>query len=88
MNRADNTNGNWNPQDVETTIEFRGMQAKYTFPVGVTTLWWYAPELTSAELANSTFATTGRKNQIVADAFVQTNDGPVKSAGKLRFSRT
>ncbi|KZT50967.1 glycoside hydrolase family 30 protein [Calocera cornea HHB12733] len=27
---------------VETTIEFRGMQATYTFPVGVTTLWWFA----------------------------------------------
>ncbi|KAF9221819.1 glycoside hydrolase family 30 protein [Gyrodon lividus] len=28
---------------VEATIEFRGMRATYTFPVGVTTLWWYAP---------------------------------------------
>ena len=28
---------------MQTTIEFRGMQATYTFPVGVTTLWWYAP---------------------------------------------
>ena len=27
----------------QTTIEFRGQQATYTFPVGVTTLWWYAP---------------------------------------------
>jgi len=27
---------------VETTIEFRGQQATYTFPVGVTTLWWFA----------------------------------------------
>ncbi|KAL1740620.1 glycoside hydrolase superfamily, partial [Schizophyllum fasciatum] len=26
----------------QTTIEFRGQQATYTFPVGVTTLWWYA----------------------------------------------
>ncbi|KAF9558907.1 glycoside hydrolase family 30 protein [Agrocybe pediades] len=33
----------WNPQPVKTTIEFRGMQATYTFPVGVTTLWWFAP---------------------------------------------
>ena len=28
---------------MQTTIEFRDMQATYTFPVGVTTLWWYAP---------------------------------------------
>ncbi|KAI0087785.1 glycoside hydrolase superfamily [Irpex rosettiformis] len=42
MNWNDNTNGNWNPQTVKATIEFRGMQATYTFPVGVTTLWWYA----------------------------------------------
>ncbi|KAI9463484.1 glycoside hydrolase family 30 protein [Boletus coccyginus] len=29
-------------QPVKATIEFRGKQATYTFPVGVTTLWWYA----------------------------------------------
>ena len=40
--RADNTNGNWDPQEITATIEFRGAQATYTFPVGVTTLWWYA----------------------------------------------
>ncbi|KAF7354010.1 Glycoside hydrolase family 30 protein [Mycena venus] len=37
---------NWNDGgsggSVTTTIEFRGMQAKYTFPIGVTTLWWFA----------------------------------------------
>ncbi|KAJ3835095.1 glucan endo-1,6-beta-glucosidase [Lentinula raphanica] len=38
------TGGSWNPVAVPTTIEFRGMQASYTFPVGVTTLWWFAPE--------------------------------------------
>lgn len=43
LNWNDNNNGNWNPQSVDSTIEFRGMQARYTFPVGVTTLWWYAP---------------------------------------------
>ncbi|KAI0802063.1 glycoside hydrolase [Irpex lacteus] len=42
LNWNDNTNGNWNPQTVKATIEFRGQQATYTFPVGVTTLWWYA----------------------------------------------
>ncbi|EIW76828.1 glycoside hydrolase family 30 protein [Coniophora puteana RWD-64-598 SS2] len=39
----DSDNGGWNPQAVDATIEFRGTQATYTFPVGVTTLWWYAP---------------------------------------------
>lgn len=38
--------GSWDPVPVQTTIEFRGMQATYTFPVGVTTLWWFAPSIT------------------------------------------
>lgn len=28
--RADNTNGVWNPQTVETTMEFRGMQVSFS----------------------------------------------------------
>ncbi|KAH6908492.1 glycoside hydrolase superfamily [Coprinopsis sp. MPI-PUGE-AT-0042] len=43
LNWDDSANSGWNPQPVRTTISFRGMQATYTFPVGVTTLWWYAP---------------------------------------------
>ncbi|KAJ6615380.1 glucan endo-1,6-beta-glucosidase [Mycena sp. CBHHK59/15] len=43
LNWDDNSGGSWNPTPVQTTIEFRGKQATYTFPVGVTTLWWYAP---------------------------------------------
>ncbi|KJA25337.1 glycoside hydrolase family 30 protein [Hypholoma sublateritium FD-334 SS-4] len=43
MNWDDSASTTWNPQSVKTTIEFRGMQATYTFPVGVTTLWWFAP---------------------------------------------
>ncbi|KAI0731536.1 hypothetical protein C8Q72DRAFT_793862 [Fomitopsis betulina] len=49
----DKNNGSWDPVDIAATIEFRGKQvwlanfyvssqARYTFPVGVTTLWWYA----------------------------------------------
>eukprot|EP00914_Ancora_sagittata_P010913 GHVO01021335.1.p1 GENE.GHVO01021335.1~~GHVO01021335.1.p1 ORF type:complete len:527 (-),score=31.84 GHVO01021335.1:146-1726(-) len=45
LNWDDNDNGAWDPTPVATTIEFRGMQARYTFPVGVTTLWWFAPEI-------------------------------------------
>ncbi|KAI0699329.1 glycoside hydrolase [Cerioporus squamosus] len=43
LNWDDHPDGPWNPVPVQTTIEFRGQQATYTFPVGVTTLWWYAP---------------------------------------------
>ncbi|KAL0564533.1 hypothetical protein V5O48_017513 [Marasmius crinis-equi] len=43
LNWNDQVGGSWNPQPVQTTIEFRGMQATYTFPVGITTLWWFAP---------------------------------------------
>ncbi|KAE9384951.1 glycoside hydrolase [Gymnopus androsaceus JB14] len=34
--------GTVTPVSVPTTIEFRGVCASYTFPVGVTTLTWYA----------------------------------------------
>ncbi|KAF5342971.1 hypothetical protein D9758_013670 [Tetrapyrgos nigripes] len=44
----------WNPTPITTTIEFRGMQAKYTFPgASVTTLWWFAPE-EGSNFANAT----------------------------------
>ncbi|KAF8638687.1 hypothetical protein AX17_002009 [Amanita inopinata Kibby_2008] len=43
LNWYDNASTSWDPVDVTATIEFRGMQATYTFPVGVTTLWWFAP---------------------------------------------
>ncbi|KAJ4001156.1 glucan endo-1,6-beta-glucosidase [Lentinula boryana] len=42
-NDGTSTGGAWDPVAVHTTIEFQGMQASYTFPVGVTTLWWFAP---------------------------------------------
>ncbi|KAJ6504441.1 glycoside hydrolase family 30 protein [Mycena vulgaris] len=48
MNWNDNASAGWNPVPVTATIEFRGMQATYTFPVGVTTLWWFAPASGSA----------------------------------------
>jgi len=43
LNWDDSASTTWNPVDVTATIEFRGMQATYTFPVGVTTLWWFGP---------------------------------------------
>ncbi|KAJ6526635.1 glucan endo-1,6-beta-glucosidase [Mycena vulgaris] len=56
LNWDDNSDGSWDPTPVQTTIEFRGMQAKLTnsfhsFPVGVTTLWWFAP---ATSLKNAT----------------------------------
>ncbi|KAI0734077.1 glycoside hydrolase superfamily [Fomitopsis betulina] len=42
LNQDDKNNGSRDPVDIAATIEFRGKQARYTFPVGVTTLWWYA----------------------------------------------
>ncbi|KAF8656405.1 hypothetical protein AX16_002550 [Volvariella volvacea WC 439] len=43
LNWYDNASSSWNPTPVTATITFRGKQATYTFPVGVTTLWWFAP---------------------------------------------
>ncbi|KAG6826979.1 hypothetical protein H0H92_013684 [Tricholoma furcatifolium] len=43
MNWYDNASTTFDPVPVTTTIEFRGVQANYTFPVGVTTFSWYAP---------------------------------------------
>ncbi|KAF8797529.1 glycoside hydrolase family 30 protein [Phlegmacium glaucopus] len=48
MNWDDSSSTNWNPVPVTATIQFRGKQATYTFPVGVTTLWWFAPATGSA----------------------------------------
>lgn len=47
----DSASTTWDPVPVAATIEFRGMQASYTFPVGVTTLWWYAEATTNAGLS-------------------------------------
>ncbi|KAJ7907646.1 glucan endo-1,6-beta-glucosidase [Mycena leptocephala] len=60
MNWYDNASAGWNPVPVTTTIEFSGMQAMYTFPVGVTTLWWFAP-------GTSTSNVVGLNNAVVAN---------------------
>ncbi|TCD70167.1 hypothetical protein EIP91_004637 [Steccherinum ochraceum] len=54
LNWDDSASTTWNPQSVKATIEFRGMQATYTFPVGVTTLWWYAPATSGLQGAHKT----------------------------------
>jgi len=42
LNWDDQPNGTWQPTPITATIEFRGQQATFTFPVGITTLWWFA----------------------------------------------
>ncbi|KZT50959.1 glycoside hydrolase family 30 protein [Calocera cornea HHB12733] len=41
LNWQDGANGG-SASPVQTTIKFRDQQATYSFPVGVTTLWWFA----------------------------------------------
>ena len=53
LNWDDSASTSWNPQPVTATIEFRGKQATYTFPLGVTTLWWYAPSTSSAQVVGN-----------------------------------
>ncbi|KAF8736272.1 hypothetical protein AX14_000583 [Amanita brunnescens Koide BX004] len=43
LNEGDYSTGVPSPQPVTGTIEFRGKRVTYAFPVGVTTLWWFAP---------------------------------------------
>ena len=57
LNWYDFPNGQWNPTPVNATIEFRGVQAQYTFPVGMTTLWLVVHVLQSPTLI--TEGTTG-----------------------------
>ncbi|KAJ7085776.1 glycoside hydrolase family 30 protein [Mycena belliarum] len=42
LNWRDYATSVWNPTPQLTTINFRGVQATYTFPVGLTTFSWYA----------------------------------------------
>ncbi|KAL1725970.1 glycoside hydrolase family 30 protein [Schizophyllum commune] len=48
VNKAD-----WQRYSLVTTIEFRGKQAIFTFPVGVTTLWWYAANPSAKDAAGT-----------------------------------
>ncbi|KAJ7583791.1 glucan endo-1,6-beta-glucosidase [Mycena floridula] len=56
LNQYDHPDGPWQPTPVQTTIEFQDMQATYTFPVGITTLWWYAPANSFNATSNSTLS--------------------------------
>lgn len=58
LNWDDNASTTWDPISVETTIEFQDAQATITFPVGVTTLWWYAapPSLNGTENGSEEYA--------------------------------
>ncbi|KZP16590.1 glycoside hydrolase family 30 protein [Athelia psychrophila] len=58
LNWDDSSSTTFNAVAVAATIEFRGVQASYTFPVGVTTLWWFA----DANSAAATVKTPGHFN--------------------------
>ncbi|KAI0821952.1 glycoside hydrolase [Trametes gibbosa] len=62
LNWDDRPDGTWNPTAIQTTIEFRDAQATYTFPVGITTLWWYAPAPPSVDGASSEQAEEGKQH--------------------------
>ncbi|KAF8889154.1 glycoside hydrolase family 30 protein, partial [Gymnopilus junonius] len=64
LNWDDSASTTWNPQPVTATIEFRGMQATYTFPVGVTTLWWFAPATSNGPIARDAKNTTSSESPI------------------------
>lgn len=59
MNWNDSSGSSFRPRDVTATIEFRGQRATYAFPVGVTTLSWYAR--TSPDQTRRILSTTGGK---------------------------
>ncbi|KAK0220118.1 glycoside hydrolase [Armillaria fumosa] len=75
LNWDDHPNGTWSPQPVDATIEFRGMQARYTFPVGVTTLWWYgSPQSSLAQEPLEFYAQTGQNEPDVFKMSSETRD--------------
>ncbi|CAA7270553.1 unnamed protein product [Cyclocybe aegerita] len=78
LNWYDNASSSWNPTPVTATIAFRGMQATYTFPVGVTTLWWFAPATGSSRITptNSTVTTDPVNVTVHSSADVQSSTAP------------
>ncbi|PIL22448.1 hypothetical protein GSI_15136 [Ganoderma sinense ZZ0214-1] len=95
LNWDDEPNGSWDPVPVQTTIEFRDMQATYTFPVGVTTLWWYAPNegySFDGDFVNATASFGNSSESVVfkpadaekkSDADAEFNEDDVKYAENL-----
>ena len=70
------------------------MQATYTFPVGVTTLWWYAEPLSSVSSAkqninitsNGRYATDdGTGQQFIAEVHSQSTAGTMTPPEYLKF---
>jgi hypothetical protein len=51
------------PQPIKATITFRGKQVTYVFPVGVTTLWWYAPAPAPAPVVSPTVKSKSSKRR-------------------------
>ncbi|KAI0369367.1 glycoside hydrolase [Pilatotrama ljubarskyi] len=76
LNWDDRPDGTWNPTPIQTTIEFRDVQATYTFPVGVTTLWWYAP---SESFDGESEAREGKQKQQLDGAGKEKAQKPFKA---------
>ncbi|KAF7290463.1 Glycoside hydrolase family 30 protein [Mycena kentingensis (nom. inval.)] len=98
LNADDSASGSWNPVDVTATIAFRGMQARYTFPVGVTSLWWYAAPNAQGQIVDfNVTSTTGPADETTFEAASSAARNATASAAasasrtgsaRLRFTST
>ncbi|KAJ7153355.1 glycoside hydrolase family 30 protein [Mycena filopes] len=87
MNWDDSASTTWNPVPVTATIEFRGMQATYTFPVWYTTLWWFAAP-NAQGLVTGFNATTVPVNATSARSTSFASSSSARSATAQRSSAT
>ncbi|THU93388.1 glucan endo-1,6-beta-glucosidase [Dendrothele bispora CBS 962.96] len=88
LNWDDHPNGPWDPTPVTTTIEFRGMQATYTFPVGVTTLWWFAPANSFNGTTTSTSSSSATESEEETfPVYADYGDGKQVPMDALRFKK-
>ncbi|KAJ7732982.1 glycoside hydrolase [Mycena metata] len=88
----------WNPVPVTATIEFRGMQATYTFPVGVITLWWFAPpnaqglvtgfNATTVPVNSTSARPSASSQQSVSSSAQHSTSTAVSSTTSAQFSHT
>lgn len=91
LNWNDGGSSGWNPQDVTATIEFRGQQARYTFPVGITTLWWFAPSTSSSNVKVNAVASNASFTNITASTVHYNATGAATknvTTTKLQFNAT
>ncbi|KAJ7065779.1 glycoside hydrolase family 30 protein [Mycena amicta] len=97
LNQNDGEPSTWNPVSVPATIEFRGMQAQYTFPVGVTTLWWFAAPNAQGNVIgfnattvplNAASSSAAVRSTVSASSARTTNPAVSSSSVQLHFAST